>query len=92
MIDHIPSDSGDIKLEPVPDIENANAPPKKPMGTLRSERRVFIINLPYEEAWQAIRDWFLEKGLTDPFVTIIRDPRTSKGMGACHVDCAEVGC
>ena len=67
-------------IAPEPDFK-----PKS--GSLRSDRRVFIINLPFEEPWQAIRDWFKETiNCEDAFVQMHNHPVTGAPMGAAHVE------
>lgn len=59
----------------------------RPRKVLRSERRVFIINLPFNESWQNLRDWIVEKtGADEPYITFINDPISNKFTGACHIE------
>ena len=55
--------------------------------TLRSDRRVFIINLPFDEPWQSLRDWFKETiNCEDAFVSLIKHPVNGNSTGAAHVE------
>lgn len=71
--------------DPKVEIKSDNNNPER---TLRSARRVFVLNLPYELDWFELKDFFKQatNDTSECFVDIFNHPVTRKAMGAGFVE------
>jgi len=74
-------------VEPTAKVES-NTGGGDPERTLRSARRVFVLNLPYELDWFELKDFFkpATKDTSECFVDIFNHPVSRKAMGAGFVE------